>query len=177
MVGACRDGCPPCGIDPRIHAVLTDVYDAQERQMNDRNLIAKITSCTNVVKQYRKIVAFCINFSHNDESMNKTLSKSENVRPPCLQHKISSVKSPADASTPQKHRAACALLRDLPFHQCRRSIPVKFIQIMLDNAHCCWNWYCFFPRWNRCSLLLPYPLGWWEPLWDWPSAPWWSSSF
>lgn len=36
--------------------------------------------------------------------------RSENVRPPCLQHKISSVKSPADASTPQKHRAACVLL-------------------------------------------------------------------
>ena len=131
MVGACRGGCPPCGIDPRIHAVLTDVYDAQERQMNDRDLIAKITSCTNVVKQYRKIVAFCLNFSHNDESMKKAGVRSENVRPTCLQHKISSVKSPADASTPQKHRAACALLRDLPFHQCRRSISGK---IHSDNA-------------------------------------------
>ena len=100
--------------------------------MSDRDLVAKITSCTNVVKQYRKIVAFCINFSHNDESMKKAGVRSENVRPPCLQHKIFSA---ADASTPQKHRAACALLRDLPFHQCHRSIPVKFIQIMLDNAN------------------------------------------
>ena len=32
-------------------------------------------------------------------------------------------------------------------------------------------------NWNRCSPWLPCPLGWWAPLWDLPSAPWWSSSF
>lgn len=33
------------------------------------------------------------------------------------------------------------------------------------------------PALEPLFAVAPCPLGWWVPLWDLPSAPWWSSSF